>query len=78
MGKTHRSDGGGNKAARVAQKEQAALDKQRAERAREDDEADSRWSQGAKRGGKKYVFHTATTSVLGSLFFLLSFFSLVC
>jgi hypothetical protein len=53
MGKTHRSDGGGNKAARVAQKEQAALDKQRAERAREDDEADSRWSQGAKRGGKK-------------------------
>lgn len=53
MGKTHRTDGGGNKAARVAQKEQAALDKQRAEQAREDDEADSRWSQGAKRGGKR-------------------------
>jgi hypothetical protein len=59
MGKTFKASGGGNKAARMAQKEEAAASRERADRARDEEEEDHKWSRGSKRPNKKYVFFPA-------------------
>lgn len=53
MGKTFKASGGGNKAARMAQKEEAAASRERADRARDEEEEDNKWSRGSKRPNKK-------------------------